>query len=70
MGNGAMAKGPQATAPNLADAAAALRAATQAYREALIGGDLIAAIRSKERQLEAEVGLERARWLIEGGDFA
>jgi hypothetical protein len=53
---------------NLADAAAALRAATRAYREALIGGDLIAAIRQKEKQLEAEVRLEQARWLIEG-DF-
>jgi hypothetical protein len=44
-------------------------AATRAYREALIGGDLASAIREKERQLAAEVRLEQARWLIEGGDF-
>jgi hypothetical protein len=54
---------------DLANAAAALRAATRAYREALIGGDLASAIREKERQLAAEVRLEQARWLIEGGDF-
>jgi hypothetical protein len=60
---------PADLSANLADAAAALRAATRAYREALIGGDLIAAIRQKEKQLEAEVRLEQARWLIEGGDL-
>jgi hypothetical protein len=59
---------PAEMSTNLADAAAALRAATRAYREALIGGDLIAAIRKKEKQLEAKVRLEQVRWLIEG-DF-
>jgi len=52
----------------LADAAAAVRAATRAYRSALISGDLSAAVRAKENQLREEVRLERARWLIEGAD--
>ncbi|RZM98728.1 hypothetical protein CWO91_36900 [Bradyrhizobium genosp. SA-3] len=57
---------PAKKAANLADAAAALRAAERAYRTALAGGDLIGAIRAKELVNSAEVALEVARVAIEG----
>ncbi|MCA6099197.1 hypothetical protein [Bradyrhizobium australafricanum] len=57
---------PARKAGNLADAAAALRAAERAYRTALAGGDLIGAIRAKELVNSAGVALEVARMAIEG----
>ena len=50
----------------LSDAAAAVRAATRSYRQALLSGDLSAAVLAKEKQLQETVRLERARWLVEG----
>lgn len=57
---------PAKKAGNLADAAAALRAAERAYQVALIDGDLIGAIRAKELVNSTEVALELARMAIEG----
>lgn len=57
---------PTALCSELAGAAAALRAASTAYRTALLAGDLLGAIAARERQIEAEIALERARWSIEG----
>lgn len=47
-------------------AAAAVRKAASEYRQALLSGDLTAALRAKEAQMVAEVQLDRARWFIEG----
>lgn len=57
---------PAKKAGNLADAAAAMRAAERAYRVALIDGDLIAAIRAKDLLNSAEIAVEVARMAIEG----
>ncbi|MCK1493467.1 hypothetical protein IVB14_24340 [Bradyrhizobium sp. 180] len=57
---------PARKAKNLETAAAALRDAERAYRTALAGGNLIAAIRAKEMLGSAEVAVELARMAIEG----
>lgn len=59
---------PAKKAGNLADAAAALRAAERSYRVALIDGNLIAAILAKETLSNAEITLAAARLAIEGFD--
>jgi hypothetical protein len=57
---------PAKKAGNLANAAAALRAAERSYRLALINGDLIAAVRARDLVSSAGVALEIARLAIEG----
>jgi hypothetical protein len=47
-------------------AAAALRIARAEYRRALIGGDLPAAVRARQKIIEAEISLDRCRFLVEG----
>jgi hypothetical protein len=49
-------------------AAAALRIARAAYRRALIDGDLSSAVLARQQIAEAEISLDRCRFLIEG-DF-
>ena len=56
---------PAKKAGNLANAAAALRAAERGYRVALVDGDLIGAVRARELMYSAEVALEIARAAIE-----
>ena len=51
---------------DLSLAATTLRATRAAYRDAILSGDLRAAIDLRQRQVEAEVRLEAARFLIEG----
>ena len=50
----------------LSAAASAVRATRAAYRDAVLDGDLRAAIQLKQQQLEAEVRLDAARFLVEG----